>query len=78
MTDTTSGDSQAKPAAPERDRTLVVERIFNAPRERVFAAWTDPEMLVRWWGPEGHHIPESTIDVREGVERGALLFRAVP
>ncbi|MCP4384930.1 MAG: SRPBCC domain-containing protein [Hyphomicrobiales bacterium] len=50
----------------ETDRTLVVERIFKAPPDKVFNAWTDPEILVRWWGPEGLHTPEYTMDVREG------------
>ena len=50
----------------EADRTLVVERVFKAPPERVFNAWTDPEVLVQWWGPEGLHTPEHTMDVREG------------
>lgn len=50
----------------EADRTLVVERVFKAAPDRVFKAWTDPEILVRWWGPEGMHTPEYTMDVREG------------
>jgi uncharacterized protein YndB with AHSA1/START domain len=33
--------------------TLVIERIFEAPRALVFKAWTDPKHLVRWLGPEG-------------------------
>jgi len=33
------------------DREVHTSRIINAPRERVFAAWTDPEQLARWWGP---------------------------
>jgi len=32
----------------------------------VFEAWTVPEQIVRWWGPEGCHIPEYRIDMREG------------
>jgi uncharacterized protein YndB with AHSA1/START domain len=31
---------------------LVVTRVFDAPRELVFRAWTEPERVVRWWGPE--------------------------
>ena len=50
------------------DRTLVIERVFKAPPEQVFAAWTDPKILVGWWGPEGHHMPECAMDVREGGE----------
>lgn len=50
----------------EADRTLVVERVFKAPPERVFRAWTDPRILVEWWGPEGMNTPEQAMDVREG------------
>jgi uncharacterized protein YndB with AHSA1/START domain len=50
----------------EADCTLVIERIFNAPPDEVFAAWTDPAILVRWWGPEGHSTPECDMDVRPG------------
>lgn len=35
------------------DREVHTRRIIQAPRERVFAAWTDPDLLVRWWGPKG-------------------------
>lgn len=35
------------------DREVRTSRIIGAPRERVFAAWTDPEQLARWWGPKG-------------------------
>ena len=31
-------------------RELVIERIFDAPRELVWKAWTDPEMATKWWG----------------------------
>jgi len=48
------------------DRTLVIERVFRAPPEQVFAAWTDPTILAEWWGPEGFHTPEYAMDVREG------------
>jgi len=35
------------------DRDLLTTRLLAAPRERVYAAWTDPVQLARWWGPEG-------------------------
>ena len=50
----------------EADCTLVIERVFNAPPAEVFAAWTDPAVLTRWWGPEGHTTPECAMDVRPG------------
>jgi uncharacterized protein YndB with AHSA1/START domain len=37
--------------AMQGDREIRVERIFDAPRDRVFAAYTDPELIPQWWGP---------------------------
>jgi uncharacterized protein YndB with AHSA1/START domain len=53
-------------AAAEADRTLVIERDFPATPDRVFAAWTDPAVLVRWWGPEGMGTPTCEMDLRPG------------
>jgi len=33
------------------DRDIHIERIFDAPRDRVFATYTDPELIPEWWGP---------------------------
>jgi uncharacterized protein YndB with AHSA1/START domain len=33
------------------DNELVITRVFDAPRELVFKAWTEPERLQQWWGP---------------------------
>ncbi|HEX3568427.1 MAG TPA: SRPBCC domain-containing protein [Candidatus Saccharimonadales bacterium] len=41
-------------------------RTFDAPVETVWKAWTDPEMLKAWWGPENTTIPECEVDVRVG------------
>jgi uncharacterized protein YndB with AHSA1/START domain len=46
------------------DRELVIKRILDAPRELVFKAWTDPEHLMRWWGPHGHKLVSCKVDVR--------------
>lgn len=48
------------------DRTLIIERVFKASPEKVFKAWTDPAILIRWWGPEGFETPECEMDVRTG------------
>ena len=45
---------------------LVIERVFDAPRELVWKAWTDPEQVMRWWGPKGYTSPFSEIDLRVG------------
>ena len=46
--------------------TLVVRRTFEAPREKVFQAWTAPEELKKWFGPEGVACPEAEVDLRPG------------
>src|SRR5260221_12772900 len=48
------------------ERTLVIERVFKASPERVFNAWTDPAVLVKWWGPIGFTTPEFEFDLRSG------------
>ena len=35
------------------DQAFVVTRVFDAPRDLVFMAWTEPERLIPWWGPKG-------------------------
>jgi len=48
------------------ERELVIERVFDAPREWVWKAWTDPEWMARWWGPGGFTAPVIQIDLRVG------------
>jgi len=50
---------------PKTDE-IVITRVFDAPRERVWKAWTDPEMVKRWWGPEHFTAPSVRIDLRVG------------
>lgn len=45
---------------------LVITRVINAPREIVFRAWTDPDLMRRWWGPDGFTNPLCEIDARPG------------
>lgn len=47
-------------------RELTLTRMFNAPRELVFAAWTERDRLARWWGPKGFTNPVCNVDVRPG------------
>jgi len=45
---------------------LVIERVFDAPRERVFDVFTQPEHLQKWWGPKGFSVPISEFEARPG------------
>src|SRR5438045_451816 len=46
--------------------SIIIERVFDAPRELVWKAWTDPQMVKKWWGPEGFNSPSVKIDLRVG------------
>ena len=56
-------------------RQLVIERTLNAPPERVFDAFTDPEQLTQWWWPRGFTCPAAEVDLRVGgTYRLAMLW----
>lgn len=53
------------------DREIVMERVFNAPRALLFKAYTDPNLIPRWWGPRKYTTTVDRMDVRVG---GAWRF----
>jgi uncharacterized protein YndB with AHSA1/START domain len=57
----------AVPSTPK----IMLTRTFDAPRKLVWKAWTKPEQLMRWWGPEGFTSPVCKVDLRMG---GKYLF----
>jgi uncharacterized protein YndB with AHSA1/START domain len=61
---------------PPVDREFTITRVYDAPRELVWRAWTDPEHMAAWFGPRGITTPRSTItvDLRPG---GAFEFTMV-
>jgi len=52
--------------AAANERTVVITRVFDAPRELVFKAWTDAKHLAQWWGPKGFTNPICEVDARPG------------
>lgn len=48
------------------DRELVLTRLIDAPREKVYRAWTEPELLKRWFAPLPFTTPTAELDVRTG------------
>jgi len=58
-------------AAPTSDRELVLTRMIDAPPERLFRAWTDPELLKQWFAPLPWTTPVVELDLRPG---GSSLF----
>lgn len=45
---------------------ITIERTFRAPVERVWKAWSEPEMIKKWWGPKDFSAPDVAIDFRVG------------
>ena len=54
------------PAGTSAGQELVITRIFDAPRELVWKAWTEPGRVMHWWGPKNYTTPFCTIDLRVG------------
>jgi uncharacterized protein YndB with AHSA1/START domain len=67
------------------DREITTERYFAAPPEQVYAAWTDPDLISKWWGRETSETVVETMDVRLGgawrfvekSDQGETAFRGV-
>jgi uncharacterized protein YndB with AHSA1/START domain len=60
-----SSRGTASPEAPP-ERVLVITRVLDAPRDLVFKVWTQPDHLVRWWGPKGFTLPSCKAEFRPG------------
>ncbi|MEC5323994.1 SRPBCC family protein [Aurantimonas sp. A3-2-R12] len=52
--------------AGNNDRQLVLTRLIDAPRDKVYRAWTEPELLTRWFAPKPWTTPRAELDVRPG------------
>src|SRR5712675_1520146 len=58
------------------DREIVLTRVFDAPRRRVFDAFSKPELLKRWFGPRGWSLPVCEVDLRVGGGFRFVMRRA--
>jgi uncharacterized protein YndB with AHSA1/START domain len=58
--------ARSNAATEAAERELVITRIFDAPRNLVFKAWTEPHHLVHWYGPRGFTVPSYTLDLQPG------------
>src|SRR5882724_10217009 len=61
-----ASNASISPAAAAAERELVFTRVFDAPRDLVFEAWTDPKHVAQWWGPKGFSTTIQEMDVRPG------------
>ena len=59
---------------PDTRPSLTIKRRIKGPPAQVFAAWTDPEKIVRWFGPKGASDVKANLDVRSGG-RFRITFR---
>ncbi len=48
------------------EKEVLVTRLINAPREKVFDAWVDPDKIVNWWGPRGFTNTNIEMEVKPG------------
>jgi uncharacterized protein YndB with AHSA1/START domain len=53
-------------AVPSSDRELVLTRLIDAPREKLFRAWTEPDLVKRWFAPLPWTTPHAELDVPPG------------
>lgn len=62
----TSSEALRKAGLAADDRSIIISRVFNAPRREVWKAWTDPKAVARWWGPRGFSTRVDQLDLRPG------------
>jgi uncharacterized protein YndB with AHSA1/START domain len=58
--------SHATDAVSIEDRELVLSRLIDVPREKLYRAWTEPELLKQWFAPLPYTTPVAEMDVRPG------------
>jgi uncharacterized protein YndB with AHSA1/START domain len=66
--------SQKATITTPSEREIKIERVFAAPRERVFAAHTDPKLIPQWWGPRDTETVVEEMDARTG---GAWRYSSI-
>ncbi|WLH02529.1 SRPBCC family protein [Pseudomonas beijingensis] len=52
---------------------LSISRVIDAPRQKIFRAWTEPGLLAQWWGPHGMTTPECEMDLWAGGQFRTLM-----
>ncbi len=66
----------SKPDTVEKTTDFVITRVFDAPRDLVWKAWTEAPRLAEWWGPKGCAIRVVKLDVRPGgIFHYAMQFK---
>jgi uncharacterized protein YndB with AHSA1/START domain len=65
-TDQQQAETATTVVSTPADREILSERVFDAPRDRVYAAFTDPELISEWWGPRGTTTIVDKMEVEVG------------
>lgn len=73
---TTSHDLPASKLEPPSDREIRITRVFDAPRELVWKAWTESEHVAAWWGPRGFSTRVEELDLRPGGRSRYVMIDA--
>ena len=55
------------------DRELVLSRLIDAPREKLFRCWTDPKLMEQWFCPKPWFVTDAVIDLRPGGEFSSVF-----
>jgi uncharacterized protein YndB with AHSA1/START domain len=71
-----SSEQQLARITTPSDREIRIERMFDAPREAVWDAIVDPELVVQWWGPRGTTTTVDRWEVRGGTDWRLLITSA--
>jgi uncharacterized protein YndB with AHSA1/START domain len=58
--------SSSVPSSFPADREIVIQRVLNAPREKLYRCWTTPELVVQWFTPPPWKTVKAVMDVRAG------------
>ena len=62
----TQTSRSTKQTGKNEKKPIVINRVLNLPIDKVWNAWSDPEEIKKWWGPENYTCPSSEIDFRVG------------
>src|SRR5262252_8303636 len=65
-------------AVRTEEKEITIARVFDAPREMVFKAWTDPDQVARWFGPAGFDIPRESVEIDPRVGGNVSLRMVHP
>lgn len=58
---------------PEAQHELVIDRILNAPRDRIWRCWTDPVLMEEWFCPKPWRVSDAVVDARAGGEFTTIM-----